>query len=262
VSRIGLFTSAWDQVAIDLVEAIHCNFPEQVSYVLVSREPGETHYGDLMIEKARELQLPLISFSSLGFKPELRETDREAWRVEHDAEIAKLLPLVDLIVLVGYMWVISENMCHQNRIINLHPALPNGPKGTYRQVIWELIKEQAAETGVMMHLITPEVDEGPPVAYCRFSIRGGEFDPLWQAMGARLSRGDSLEQIEADEGESNPLFQAIRRYGVARELPLIVWTIKAFIEGRVEIEGERVLPEGQALDLTGEINATLDTAEV
>ncbi len=204
--RIGVFTSAWDEIAWKLIEEISRNF--KISFILVSRDKGETYFGDLMIKNVKAAGLPLITFSSLRFNSELRKVDREAWRLEYDRKIAKLLPLVDLIVLVGYMWWFGKEMCQRYVVINLHPALPVGPKGTYRDVIWQLIREGVNETGVMMHLVTPELDRGPAIAFCRFRIRGGEFDPLWQEMEKRLEK-ETLEEIAEKEGENNPLFAMI-----------------------------------------------------
>ena len=224
--RIGLFTSAWDKVAWDLVREVSQNF--KVAFVFVSRDEGETHFGDLMIQKVREIKLPLITFSSMRFKPELRKKDREVWRLEHDREVMKLLPPTDLIVLLGYMWWFGKKMCQKRTAINLHPALPAGPKGTYRDVIWQLIKEGATETGVMMHLVTPELDRGPVISFCRFSIESSDFD-------------------------------LIRQKGVIREFPMIDWTIKILAEGRIKIENGQVIDsQGQVLtngyDLTEEID--------
>ena len=64
-------------------------------------------------------------------------------------------------------------------MINLHPAAPGGPAGTWQEVIWQLIGNEAEETGVMMHMVTPKLDKGPPVAYCTFQIRGEPFDRYW-----------------------------------------------------------------------------------
>lgn len=246
--RIGLFTSAWDKVAWELVEAVSQNFP--VTFVFVTREEGETHFGDLMINNVRAADLPLITFSSLRFKPELRKKDREAWRLEHDREVMKLLPPTELIVLLGYMWWFGKEMCQKKMAINLHPALPDGPKGNYREVIWQLIRDRATETGVMMHLVTPELDRGPAIAFCRFSIRGADFDPLWQEMEKRLANGESLEEIAEKEGENNPLFAAIRQKGVIREFPMVIEAIRALAEGKAKIEGG-------GYDLTEEIDAAI-----
>ncbi len=270
--QIGLFSSAWDFVAWQLVDEVHRNVQNglipnsKITCVLISREEGETRYGDLMIHNVRVARLPLITFPSLKFKPDLRKSDKETWRLEHDQEVMKLLPPTDLIVLLGYMWWFSPEMCQQRVAINLHPALPAGPKGTYREVIWQLIKEDATETGVMMHLVTPELDRGPIISFCRFPIRGGDFDPLWQEMEERFKK-ETLEEIAAKEGEDNSLFKLIRQKGVIREFPMIDWTLTILAERRIKIKDGKVInSEGQVLedgyDLTQEINATLKEKEV
>jgi len=106
---------------------------------------------------------------------------------------------------------------------------------------------------VMMHLVTPELDKGPPVTYCTFSIRGEPFDKYWEDI-----KGHSLGQIKKQQGENSPLFRLIRQHGLAREFPLITATLKAFSEGRVRIEKGRVVDAGGNLikgyDLTQEID--------
>lgn len=269
--RVGVLSSGWDEVAWQLAEEISKNF--KIAFTCLSREEGETKFGDMMIRNVRLAGIPLITFSSLKFKPWLRKLGRQLerslghsfltdfWRHLHDRELMKLLPPADLIVLVGYMWWFAKEMCHKKNAINLHPALPTGPKGTYRDVIWQLIKEKAKETGVMMHLVTPEVDRGPVIAFCRFPIRGGDFDPLWQEMEKRLKK-KSLEKIAKKEGEDNPLFRLIRQRGVIREFPMVIRTIKALQEGEIRIENGRVIDsKDRALedgyDLTEEIDAVV-----
>jgi len=162
----------------------------------------------------------------------------------------------DLCVLAGYMLIVGKEMCQRYNMINLHPAAPGGPKGTWQEVIWQLIENDAEETGAMMHLVTPELDMGPPVTYCTFPIRGEPFDKYWQEI-----KGQSVEKIKK-QGEDNPLFQLIRKHGLAREFPLIVATIKAFSEGKVRITPDKRVVDAEerpikGYNLTGEINKTL-----
>jgi hypothetical protein len=111
----------------------------------------------------------------------------------------------------------------------------------------------------MMHLATPELDEGPAVTYCRYSIRGGEFEQLWHQVGGR-----SVAEVKEQEGETNELFREIRRHGVAREIPLVIETLRAFAEGRVRIEASQVLDaDGKhigSFDLTEAIERTVAQA--
>jgi phosphoribosylglycinamide formyltransferase 1 len=142
-------------------------------------------------------------------------------------------------------------------MINLHPALPSGPKGTWQEVIWQLISEQAGVTGVMMHLVTPALDRGPVVSFCRFSIRGPVFEAGWHGIVGR-----DVEAVKNGEGEQNELFRLIRAQGFKRELPLVVTTIKAFAEGRVRIQAGGVVDrDGNPLpgaDLSAEIDAQMN----
>ncbi|GAI48417.1 unnamed protein product, partial [marine sediment metagenome] len=119
-------------------------------------------------------------------------------------------------------------MCRRYNMINLHPAAPGGPAGTWQEVIWQLIKSGAEETGVMMHLVTPELDKGPPVTYCTFPIKGEPFDKYREEI-----QGHPLEEVKKSQGENNPLFRLIRQHGLAREFPLIISTLKTFSRGKI-----------------------------
>jgi phosphoribosylglycinamide formyltransferase-1 len=175
----------------------------------------------------------------------------EAWRSLYHQEIAKRLQAfpVDTIVLAGYMLIVSPSLCESYSIINLHPAPPKGPKGTWQEVIWQLIAKREAKTGVMMHLVTKDLDEGPPITFVTFPITGGSFDPLWADLEGKSKR-QSFQQTMKEEGENNPLLKEIRKQGVRRELPLIVMTLKALAEGRVRIEHGKVL-DGKGKEIGG-----------
>ena len=104
----------------------------------------------------------------------------------------------DIGVLAGYMLIFAEEFAQRYDLLNLHPAAPGGPKGVWQDLIWQLIETRAERAGIMMHLATPELDEGPPVTYCTYSIRGGRFDELWNEV-----EGRSVADIKAEEGEAN-----------------------------------------------------------
>ena len=267
--RLGWFSTGRDPAARELLrvvmEAITQGVvPAEISFVFSNREPGEAYESDEFFRMVRGYGIPLVTFSSRSFLPELRRRGRRdpealsRWRILYDREVMERLRghPADLYVLSGYMLIVGDEMCREYNMINLHPAEPGGPKGTWQEVIWELIKKRAERTGVMMHLVTERLDEGPPVTYCTFPIRGGVFDSLWDQMERKL-REKPLEQIVREEGEAEPLFSEIRRQGVKRELPLIVRTLRAFARGEVEIRegmpfsGGRFLERGY--DLTEEV---------
>lgn len=242
-------------------------FAARIVVVFCNREPGEDANTDRFLELVRSYDIPLVCFSYSRYRrerglPPVRAGEAlPPWRSDYDREVIRILEPYpfELGVLAGYMLIASEVMCQRYDLLNLHPAAPGGPIGTWQEVIWQLMEGRAERAGVMMHLATPEVDRGPPATYCTYSIRGPGFDDLWQEVESR-----SVAEIQGAEGEENRLFQEIRRQGVARELPLVVATVRAFAEGRVRIDNKRVLDDGgrpiPGYDLTQEIERVVAAA--
>jgi len=226
-----------------------------IPFVFCSREPGDAPGSDQFIKLVKSYEIPLVCFSSRRFDRQKKHESPEEWRLLYDREVMRRLEGFrhDLCILAGYMLIVGSEMCRKYKMVNLHPAAPGGPKGTWQEVIWKLIEEKAQTTGAMMHLVTPELDQGPPVAYCTFSLRGEPFDRHWKEV-----EGLSVEQIKSQQGEENALFKLIRQHGVIREHPLVISTINAFSQGNVRIEGERVVDRGgkpiAGYDLTDEID--------
>jgi folate-dependent phosphoribosylglycinamide formyltransferase PurN len=220
----------------------------RISFVFCSREQGEAEGSDLYLKTVKDHGLDLISFSSRTFKPEMRKKGKERpemmrqWRIEYDREIMSRLQRYqsDINVLAGYMLIVGEEICEKYTMINLHPAAPDGPAGTWPEVIWELMEKRASQSGVMIHLVTKELDKGPPITFCTFPIRDPLIDPLWKMLAEKL-KSKSVHQIMKEEGQHNQLFKEIRRRGVERELPLIVQTLKIFSEGKIRIQDKEIL---------------------
>ena len=258
--RVGWFSSGRDEAAGDLLTVVQDGIRRgeikaDICYVFSNREPGQSLESDRYFELVRMYDIPLICYSSQRFQPDRRRDSLSQWRLEYDREVMTRLEgySPDICMLAGYMLIVGSEMCREYTMINLHPAAPGGPSGTWQEVIWKLIASRAEGTGVVMHLATPDLDQGPPVTFCTFAIRGGRFDHYWRDI-----EGLTIEEIKTQQGENNPLFRLIREHGLARELPLITATIKAFSQGRVRIEGEKVVNSGgrpiDGYDLTAEID--------
>ncbi len=265
--RLGWFSTARGKGSQALLMAVQEAIQEdrldaRIEFVFISRDPGEAAETDNFISLVKGYGIPLVTHSfkkfkfSYGFPANQQDGKLSQWRLEYDREVMQKLEdfSVDLCVLAGYMLIVGQEMCTRYQMINLHPAAPDGPAGTWMEVIWQLIDQRATETGVMMHLVTPELDEGPVVSYCTFSIRGKPFDEYWQQIGDKTSA-----QIKAFESEKNALFKQIRYYGQVRELPLIIATIRAFASGLIRIERNRPVDAGgkpvEGRDLSAEIDA-------
>jgi phosphoribosylglycinamide formyltransferase 1 len=232
----------------------------EIPFLFCNREPGEHENSDLLLAMATQYGIPTVTLSDRRFRRRVGGEVARAgqplppWRLEYDREVMDLIsPFgTDLGMLAGYMLIFGREACDPYNFLNLHPAAPGGPIGTWQRVIWQLIDQRAAESGVLINRAIPEVDEGPVVAYCRYALRGPGFDPLWDAIGRR-----STEDLREAVGEDLPLFQAIRGRGVRFEIPLMVQTLIALADGRVRmVDGMPVIggiPMSNGLDLTDEV---------
>jgi len=241
---IGWFSTGRDEAARQLLQVVYQKIRSgdikgKIVFTFSNREPGEDEESDLFFELVRSYKIPLICFSSQKFKdlPDITSKALPEWRLEYDHEVMKRLGGFhpDLCVLAGYMLIVGKEMCRRYDMINLHPAVPGGPKGSWQEVIWTLIENKASQSGVMMHLVTPELDSGPVITYCTYPIRGESFDNYWRELDGR-----SVAEIKKEQGEKNALFQLIRRHGLAREFPLITSTLKAFSQGEIKIEAGKL----------------------
>lgn len=230
----GMFEAVRDAIRAGTLDATF-------AFVFSNREPGEDTTTDAFFDLVRAEGIPLITLSSVRFRKEhggARSRPGEPlpeWRESFDAEVARLVdPLsAGIGVLAGYMLIFTASFVRTHRLLNLHPALPGGPTGTWREVIRELIRTGATESGVMAHLAIPEVDMGPVAAFCRYRIDVNQPAPA-----------TSDAEIEA-----SPLFASIRSAGLRREAAFLVAALQAEAEGRRGDHGP--------LDLTAEVENRL-----
>lgn len=237
----GWFSTGRDREAIDLLEEvqrlIQLGFIKgRIDFVFCNRESAEDAESDKFIDAVNKFGIDLICFSSRKFKPQKQRNFKEQWRREYDREIIKLIGhrQVDWVVLAGYMLIVSDVLCKKFKMINLHPALPGGPKGTWQEVIWRIIEEEKSETGAMIHLVTEELDAGPAISYFSFPIRGKDFQELWFNFKQK-SKKKSFDEIKFYEGEREPLFKKIREEEFKREIPLLICTLKKIADKEIDV---------------------------
>jgi len=268
--QLGWFSTGRDKAARDLLTVVNSSIGQgevgaEIAFVFSNREPGESEESNLFFELVEDYHIPLVCFSYRKFKASKgalitgQTGTLPLWRLDYDREVMNQLQDFhpDLCVLAGYMLIAGREMCQRYDMVNLHPAALGGPAGTWQEVIWQLIDNKAQDTGVMMHLVTPELDKGPPVTYCTFPIRGKSFDRYWD----EIERHPPSE-VKKGEGENNPLFKLIRQRGLAREFPLIISTLKAFSQGKIKITADKKVidAEGRPINgynLTDEINGQI-----
>jgi len=231
--NIGWFSTGRDEAARQLLQAVQDKIHRgdidgKINFVFSNREPGEANESDLFFELVQSYDIPLVCLSHKKFKTARDEEAfgiKKEWRIAYDREVnKKIAPFApDLCVLAGYMLIVSKELCQKYDMINLHPAPPGGPTGSWQEVIWTLIQNEADTAGAMIHLATPELDRGPVVSYCLFSIKGDPFAQYWRKC------------------DTNMLFRLIRQHELAREFPLIILTLQALSRGEVGIKDRRVI---------------------
>jgi len=267
--RIGWLSTGRDQAACNLLADIVAraqqdDIPLDIAAVFCDREAGEAPESDRFIELVERLDFPLVSLSSAASwkAAQALGVDRTAWRDEYHRGVMDLLVpyRLGVLVMAGYMLVVSPAMCRRYALLNLHPALPGGPTGTWQEVIWQLLDEQASETGAMIHLATAQLDRGPVVSSCRFRLTGDGWAALWTQFREKR-KTMSVAEIAAAEGEGEPLFAEIRRRGEVREIPLLYQTLYQFAQGKLNTAAGAVFAESTRLplDLTEPVEAEVAT---
>lgn len=246
-----MFEAVRDAIAAGTLDA-------EFAYVFSNRDPGDDPVTDAFFDLVRSQGIPLLTLGSVAYrKAHGGERSKPGeplppWREAYDAEVAAMVDQhpADLGVLAGYMLIFTAEYVATHPLVNLHPALPGGPIGTYVEVIRELIRTGSEESGVMLNVAIPEVDMGPVVAYCRYPLRGPAFD---------AARAATDPAADDDALEASPLFEAIRAAQVEHESPFLVAALQSFADGRIALRDGVPVARDTAppLDLTEDVRARL-----
>jgi folate-dependent phosphoribosylglycinamide formyltransferase PurN len=236
--------------------AIERGLPVEIAVVFINRAPGEAEPTDRLMDFVRSKGIRLETLSSVAFRKahggKLSKPGEplQPWRLEYDRAVAERLSNYNfgLGVMFGYMLIATEPLYSRFLFINDHPALPDGPVGTYQEVIAELMRTGAPESGCMMNVVTGDVDRGAAVSFCRYLIRDSASEGLWRAFEADQGSDFSVAALQ-----ETPLFLEIRQRGVRRERPFLVETLRAIAEGRLAV------PPPAPIDLTEQVEASFAT---
>ncbi len=123
------------------------SFPAEISLV-ISNVPGV-----YALERAEKAGVPTLTIPHKGF------ASREAF----DAEMDKALRAagIEIVCLAGFMRLLSTAFAEgwRGRMINIHPALLPSFKGLHTHA--RAIEAGVKLHGCTVHLVTPELDDGP-----------------------------------------------------------------------------------------------------
>ncbi len=256
--RIGWLTTAngpgsrgMFKAVLDAIESGKINV--EFAFVFVNRERGQTRPTDSFLDLVDGHGIPLVTHSSARIRRERGGVPWSDVREEFDAEVWSKLSdyKQDFSVMAGYM-LFAPLLCRNMLMLNQHPALPGGTIGRWQDAVWDSIETDASVAGSMIHIATPDLDRGPAIATCSFSLRDEEFAELWSEVAA------SDVRVLRDRGdESQPLFQAIRAEGVRRERHFAVETLKAISDGELVVEDFLREPDRPPMDLSERVALAL-----
>ncbi|MFA6474946.1 MAG: phosphoribosylglycinamide formyltransferase [Patescibacteria group bacterium] len=131
---------------------------------------GSTQGADLqaLLDAKVNIVVVLSNKPLAGILDKARQAGVEALSFEDNFEEQALVVLkrrqVDLILLIGFMKILSPNFIKQfeHKILNIHPSLlPKYAGGMNMNIHAEVLKNKDAVTGCTLHYVTTEVDAGP-----------------------------------------------------------------------------------------------------
>lgn len=122
-------------------------------------------------------------------------------REDFETQVLTLLKRrkVDLVLLIGFMRILSDNFVKEfdHKILNIHPSLlPKYAGGMNNSVHEEVLKNKDLVTGCTLHYVTANVDEGP----------------IYAQKEVVVASDDTVETLKAkvQAAEQELLLQAVR----------------------------------------------------
>jgi phosphoribosylglycinamide formyltransferase-1 len=155
--RIAIFASGSGSNAQKIME--HFKRSNDAEVVLVLANNPDAY----VLQRADNFEIPSHIFDRTEF-----------YQTDNIVRMLKNLQ-VDLIVLAGFLWLVPQNMLQAfpNKIINIHPALlPKfGGKGMYGDNVHKaVLKAGEEESGITIHFVNENFDEGEIIHQSRFKI--------------------------------------------------------------------------------------------
>lgn len=271
--RIAWLTSARDEAAVDLLQSIVEAGIEPA--VVVSAIDSKSRFVTEIARLCHDFNIPNVQFEHAPIDSEL-DAIRAALGSLNDEQLRDLLVSEQRVrtreerlwqsineykcktlVMIGYMWMVTPVLLSKANILNLHPAPPFGPTGTWQEVMWSLISIRARLAGGMLHIATMRKDRGPVISYYTVSLDDDELAPMWSNFADKL-RTRSLQLIKQEDGEREPLFTAVRERQFVREAPLLIVTLRYILDGRLRIANGGVAMNGTLLRDGACLNAEVE----
>jgi len=182
--RIAIFASGSGSNAQKIMEHFKRNSEAEVVLILTNNPQA------YVLQRADNFEIPSHIFSR-----------HEFYDTEDIIRLLKNLQ-VDLIVLAGFLWLVPPSLlkAFPNRIINLHPALlPKfGGKGMYGDYVHKaVLAANEEESGITIHFVNENFDEGEILHQSRFKIEPGDTLEMLKFKGQQLEHQNFPRVIES-----------------------------------------------------------------
>ena len=156
----------------------------EISVVISNKE------GSYILERAKNNSIANVFISH-------KNKSREVF----DQEMTKVLTKhgVELILLIGFMRILSSKFCQKwrDRLLNVHPSLlPKYAGGMDINVHEEVLRNGDKETGCTIHFVTEDVDGGPILIQKRCCVNSGDTVETLKAKVQRLEGEAFIESIQ------------------------------------------------------------------
>ena len=177
------------QVVLDAIRSGKLN--AEVSVVLSNQKNA------YILERAENHNVPAVFISHKGKS-----------REEFDAKITSLLKEhnVDLVLLIGFMRILSAEFCREwrDRLLNVHPSLlPKYAGGMDTNVHKDVLNNGETETGCTIHFVTDEVDGGPILIQKKCNVEPDETVETLKTKVQKLEGEAFIEAIQLIQNNSH-----------------------------------------------------------
>jgi phosphoribosylglycinamide formyltransferase-1 len=171
--RIAIFASGSGSNAQKIMEHFKRNSEAEVVLILTNNPQA------YVLQRADNFEVPSHIF-----------TRNEFYKTDDVIKLLKNLQ-VDLIILAGFLWLVPVPLlkAFPNRIINLHPSLlPKfGGAGMYGDNVHKAILAAGEEeSGITIHFVNEEFDEGEVIHQSKFKIEPGDNLEMIKFKGQQL----------------------------------------------------------------------------
>jgi phosphoribosylglycinamide formyltransferase-1 len=161
MKNIAIFASGSGTNAENLIRFFRTSKSGRVSLVLTNRADAG------VIDRVQSLGVETIVFNREQF---YNSDELVTLLFERD---------IDFVVLAGFLWLVPDSLLEsfKNKMVNIHPALlpKYGGKGMFgSRVHASVIDNRESESGITIHYVNKEYDEGNIVFQARCKVKSDD----------------------------------------------------------------------------------------